>query len=487
MAGELRQLALNSAPISLYTLDATKHGGAIYRFHSAQQSGSNTLHLGGHQYFGVPVIVQGIELTTRGKSRPTLEVGLASMVALGLMADFDDFIGATIQRVRVLAEHLDGGSDPDPTATWGDITLVISKLEEATARIVRYSLGDPSDAIGAKLPRGRMMASSCPTPYRGETCQYAGVPLTKPDGTAFGGGLTDRGTWDWLAGLVPAATIRSHWKADENTGTTIANQGASGQLLTIQNATWKAGKTGWGYAVEFTGATSRADAPSAAGIAGTKGTVSIWFRTSQAAAATIARQQNGAGSSSWSIKMTATGLLTFTVEATGTGTQTRDEVVNDGLWHCATLRWKDGKIRTGIDGAYSAEIDAAGALSTTLQAIQIGHADAAENLEDGEFDDIRLFEEHLSDATLLTIQNTPEAIPAPYSTGDYVETEDPSGVPSVYVASQAVPAGATPGLYGSGQYWDRDTCNKTLGACAARFPTGGLNYDGFPGLDELQR
>lgn len=71
-----------------------------------------------------------------------------------------------------------------------------------------------------------------------------------------------------------------------------------------------------------------------------------------------------------------------------------------------------------------------------------------------------------------------------YAQDDYISIVNQDGVPFVWVALIAVPAGVRPGSLGSDLYWSLDSCNKLLDdtGCKLRFTAAeGYPFDAFPG------
>ena len=497
---ELQKTTIEEAILNLYVLDATRQGGSVYRFHSANQAGDGILYLDGMHYYGLPINVEGIEITSKSKSRPTLEASALAATALGLFSSedgYDELIGATLRRFRIMERYLDNGSAPDSSAIFGDMTFVIVQLEDANRELVRYRLGDPSDAPGARIPGGRMLAGQCTAIYRGPTCQYVGVPLRDIDGNTFAGTLNNRGAYDPDAGSVLSANNITHFKCDESSGSTLDNLGAAGAAGdgTVSNATFTASRFQYGNALTFSNASNPVvTAPSAAGATGTEITVSVWFRITDGRAVDTAilsqRTNNVADTGAWIIEMLAAGTLKFTLKDDGAETSfTTVATVNDGLWHHASLRVREGSfLACSIDNQVATEvpITGGGTFLAVAQTIQIGGGSIG-NKMDGQIDDIRIISQYLTDAEVWRLSLTPDAVEDQYVANDYVTVQDPAGNSSVYVASQPVPKGIAPGTKAGAAYWKKDVCDRSLDACALRFPTGGLNYDGFPGIDTVNQ
>lgn len=196
---DLQQLEVD-APVSLWIVDNSVNGGLIYYFHSSNANGIDTdLVFDGVTYAATPITVTGVEQTGQGKPKPKMSIGTLGAVGLGLLADFDLLLGASVTRIKTLAKYLDDGASPDTTAVWPTVKYFVEHLESVTDTVAVYRLADPTELPSVKIPRQVVLTNLCSACYRGETCQYAGNPVTDGNGAAFVGPFVDRGTWSSAA------------------------------------------------------------------------------------------------------------------------------------------------------------------------------------------------------------------------------------------------------------------------------------------------
>lgn len=194
---DLQQMEVD-APIELWQVDNTANGGITYYFHSANTNGvTSDLDHDSITYSATALTVTGLGMTSQSKQKPKMAIGTAVAVVLNLLVDTDLLLGAKVTRIKTLAKYLDAGATPDATAIEPTVIFYVEQLESADESVVTYRLADPSDLPQVMLPRQIVTANLCTTCYRGETCQYAGDPVTDEDNSSFGvGPFTDRGTWN---------------------------------------------------------------------------------------------------------------------------------------------------------------------------------------------------------------------------------------------------------------------------------------------------
>lgn len=186
------------AIVELWTVDNTVNGGTTYYFHSSNKNGlDTTITFDGVDYVATPINITGVEMSGAGKPRPKMAIGTLGAVGLGLLADFDLLLGATVTRTKTLAKYLDDGSEADTTAVWPTSVFFVEHLESVDDTVAVYRLADPTELPQVKIPRQVVLTNLCSACYRGETCQYAGDPVTDDTNATFGAGpFTDRGTWN---------------------------------------------------------------------------------------------------------------------------------------------------------------------------------------------------------------------------------------------------------------------------------------------------
>jgi lambda family phage minor tail protein L len=184
------------AEVSLWTIDNTINGGTIYYFHSQEITGTSTdLTFDGQAYTAAPVLVKGVELNGNTSPRPKLSISTLAAVQLGLLEDPSLLLDAKCTRIRTLAKYLDGEPGADVTSIQDTIVFFVEHLESSTNEITIYKLAEPTELPDTNVPRQIVTTNLCQAQYRGETCQYAGDPLTNSAGIAFTGTFVDRSTW----------------------------------------------------------------------------------------------------------------------------------------------------------------------------------------------------------------------------------------------------------------------------------------------------
>lgn len=129
-------------------------------------------------YFPIPYKATGFTVQTSGvPPSPSLQISNIGLAFTGFVNNWEDLVGAKLTRRRVLARHLDGGSDPDTSAHWPDETWFVQQKASENKLFVSFSLSTAFDLDGVTLPRRRALRHTCPFVYRGEGCDYAGPPI----------------------------------------------------------------------------------------------------------------------------------------------------------------------------------------------------------------------------------------------------------------------------------------------------------------------
>ncbi|AAZ18309.1 probable phage minor tail protein [Psychrobacter arcticus 273-4] len=232
LSSDLQKLSVTGL-VTLYELDATKLGGAIFRWHghvnwedwrkifvwagSTESLAGDSESLAGEDYFAstteteiyrniiwqgqtyTPIAIQSDGLEVRGDGRPsapTLVIANKIDDTLGAVtavcAFYNDFVGATLTVTHVLAKYLDaanfavGNPTANPSESMTQYWYVEQKTEE-NEQTVTFELASPLSAQRKKIPT-RNITPYCTWAvrgkYRGESCRYMGTSMFTEDGTA---------------------------------------------------------------------------------------------------------------------------------------------------------------------------------------------------------------------------------------------------------------------------------------------------------------
>ncbi|ODN41044.1 phage minor tail protein L [Piscirickettsia litoralis] len=155
---------VESAKIYLYTLDLSPLKTTTKYHFCGSPDGNKSVSFGGVIYNPIPLQTDGFERTTLHQPTPSIVLGNVKPVFLPLLKAYDNLRGALIRRVMTYVKHLDGHSDPDPSATMPEQIYVIERKSQHNNRHIAFELGTklPTDL---KLPR-RTQLASCPRVYR---------------------------------------------------------------------------------------------------------------------------------------------------------------------------------------------------------------------------------------------------------------------------------------------------------------------------------
>lgn len=173
-ARDLQALS-QDAIIALYALDLNPIGVAqVLRFCNFMQTNGN-VSLGGVAYSAIPVEAEGFEYNGRGQL-PTPRIRVSNVLGLftPLLLQYQDLVGAKLTRIRTFAKHLDGGSNPNASATTEpDIYFVERKASESRLEVT-WELRSSLDLSNVQLPGRRIMANLCGWQYRSASCGFTG-------------------------------------------------------------------------------------------------------------------------------------------------------------------------------------------------------------------------------------------------------------------------------------------------------------------------
>ena len=167
------------AIVDLWELDLTPIGATgndrFVRFCNWTVADGQPVAFASRQYLAIPMKATGFLLQTDGvPASPLLTISNIGLEFTGLVNEWNDLIGARVRRTRVLARHLDGGTDPDGNAHWPIETWYIQQKESEQKLLVSFRLSTAFDLDGVMLPRRRALRYTCPWVYRSEDCSYTG-------------------------------------------------------------------------------------------------------------------------------------------------------------------------------------------------------------------------------------------------------------------------------------------------------------------------
>lgn len=149
-----------------------------FRFCNWTQTSGQPVKFAGDEYLAVPYTASGFEIRNEGvPPNPTITVANIGLQMTDLINTKDDLLGCRLYRTRVLARHLDDGSDPSHSAHWPTETWFIQQKSSESKLSVTFVLSTPFDLDGVTLPRRRALRYACPWVYRGADCGYTGGPV----------------------------------------------------------------------------------------------------------------------------------------------------------------------------------------------------------------------------------------------------------------------------------------------------------------------
>ena len=168
--------------VEMFVYDDSPIGGAnILRWHPGTTVADMPITWQGVQYEPFPIETTGFEMTSAGKlPRPTMRASNIGGVLGAFLRSLNDALGAKITRKRTLGRYLDavnfpgGNPSADPNTFFPDETFFISRKVSENPIFMEIELAVPFDVAGVQLPWRQVIAGTCPWPYRGPDCGYAG-------------------------------------------------------------------------------------------------------------------------------------------------------------------------------------------------------------------------------------------------------------------------------------------------------------------------
>jgi lambda family phage minor tail protein L len=185
------------ALVTLFQLDLTGFGDMVYYLYAGDQDAvSQNILFGGHSYLPLPLQTSGWETTGEGTlPRPTVTIANINSLWTALVTANKDLLGAPLTRIRTFDKFLDGGSNPDPTATLPIDQYILTRKTKHNRTQITWELSASMDQAGTMLPGRVMVRDYCDQIYRRfvsgttfdytqATCPYAGTTYLDAQGNS---------------------------------------------------------------------------------------------------------------------------------------------------------------------------------------------------------------------------------------------------------------------------------------------------------------
>ena len=169
------------------------HGGSVYNQGIVWQ---------GVEYLPVPIETDGFEVHANGQlARPKMRISNKDYLATDLLIRNDDLQFAKVIRKRTFVKYLDdinfdGGNpwgDADASAELSSDTFVVGQKTAENKIFVELELTSPLDLENFEANNRLVMSKYCSWYYRGNGCNYRGIPLATEEGKRLG--ITDPVDW----------------------------------------------------------------------------------------------------------------------------------------------------------------------------------------------------------------------------------------------------------------------------------------------------
>jgi lambda family phage minor tail protein L len=170
-----------NAPTQVFNM----HGGSIFKDQITWQ---------GVKYTPVPIEVEGFEVTANTSlPRPKIKIANIDYLVTAMLQKYSDFKNAQVIRKRTFVKYLDNvnfdGGNPfgggDSTAEISSEKYVIGQKTQENKVFVEFELTSPLDLENFEVNSRRIMGKYCYWSYRGEGCNYQGIPINRENGQLF--------------------------------------------------------------------------------------------------------------------------------------------------------------------------------------------------------------------------------------------------------------------------------------------------------------
>ncbi len=172
------------ALVTLYVLDATAHGGDVFRF-TTGSFGADAVVFSGEPYSPVPCEVTGLSWNGDGAiPTPQFQVSNIAGQFVTAVLGTDSLLGARLTIIKTFDQFLDNGESPDPNSHFPHEEFYVDQLSKMDNETVVWKLAALFDLRGVKLPRRQVLRDACTNRYRryvnngfdysNVTCPYTG-------------------------------------------------------------------------------------------------------------------------------------------------------------------------------------------------------------------------------------------------------------------------------------------------------------------------
>jgi lambda family phage minor tail protein L len=194
----------------------------------------------GVEYLPIPVETDGFEVNANGQlSRPKMRISNKDYFATDLLLNNDDLQFAKVIRKRTFVKYLDdvnfdGGNpwgESDASAELSNDTFVVGQKTAENKVFIELELTSPLDLENFEVNNRLIMSRYCSWHYRGNGCNYNGIPLATEEGESLIVGdpidwFTNQALKEWSAQRYYSSGDAAYL---ENKKITIANPSNSSQ------------------------------------------------------------------------------------------------------------------------------------------------------------------------------------------------------------------------------------------------------------------
>ena len=251
-------------------------------------------------------------------------------------------------------------------------------------------------------------------------------------------------TWSFTTASAPSTGLVAAYSFNEGSGSTVYDSSGNGNNGTISNATWStAGK--YGDALVFNGTNALVTIPDATSLHLTTGmTLEAWVDPTTVSSAW--RDVIYKGNDNYFLEATSTqggvpaaGATVGTSNVYAAGTS----VLAANTWTYLTETYDGTALRLYVNGVQVSSLAETGNILTSTNALQIGGDSIWGQYFQGLIDDVRVYNQALTQSQIQSDMNTPVAEVAPTVTSETPASAATNVAAAPSVASETPASGAT--------------------------------------------
>jgi hypothetical protein len=220
-----------------------------------------------------------------------------------------------------------------------------------------------------------------------------------------------------LMAVVPAAVLFAsaanaelvaHWTFDEGSGDVAQDSTANANNGTIYDGSWTSGILNG--ALQFNGSSTYAVVPHSSSLDITGSiTISAWIKMVSVPTNYVGIAAKGGGDPAYNLEFNFTGATVGLVLNDDSYHSAPSNPLTTNTWYLITGTYDMSQIKLYVNGNLQGVTDYSGTYESNLEPLYIGHQQAgADRYYDGLLDDLRIYNNALTDSEIKQLYNAPE-------------------------------------------------------------------------------